>query len=459
MNRKILNLIYILLTLAVLYFLMPSSGGAIVWASFISLAGFYYAQWFKKAVFITSSIACAIALFFVKEYPFSTLSACLIFISLIPLPYYFYIKSGKLKKDFSAKIRVLKIKHSEILEKYKESFDERQKYEDETERIIQFYVACKKLSNCAVEEEYVKIILNALDEKARMIGCSILEKIKFEWKLLASSGILKDKDLVPYVHSLKFLGRDKNFNILDSLYSKELDNRNFGTIYWPLKIEEELLGCIVIVTEMIDVDRYMEEGLIFAPHISLGLKRINLFDEISEKSRIDGLTGLYLRRYFLNRLDAEIQRDRRYSDGFYILMLDLDRFKNVNDKYGHLTGDKVLASIAKIISSSVRPCDLVGRYGGEEFVVLIPSVNEKEVQFIAQKIKKSVKDAEFEENDEKFNITVSIGISYHSSKSISNSNFVINTADKALYKAKNTGRDRIVMYADMSDDASIGHKG
>jgi diguanylate cyclase (GGDEF)-like protein len=84
-----------------------------------------------------------------------------------------------------------------------------------------------------------------------------------------------------------------------------------------------------------------------------------------------------------------------------------------------------------IISSSVRPGDLVGRYGGEEFVVLVPSVNEKEVQFVAQKIKKSVKDAEFEENDEKFNITVSIGISCRSSKSISSSNFMINTADKA----------------------------
>lgn len=448
MNRKILILLYILLSLAVLYFLVTSSGVTIVWVSFISLIGFYYAHWFKKAVFITSSIACATALFFVKEYPFSILSVCVIFISFIPLPYYFYMKSRKLKKEFFAKISVLKINHGEILEKYKESFDERRKYEDETERIMQLYVADKNLSNCTVKEEYVKIVLNALNEKAEIIGCSILEKIKFEWKLLASSGILKGKDLVSYVHSLKFLDNDKNFNILDNM---ELDNRNFSTIYWPLKIEEKLLGCIVVVTEMVDVYRYMKEGLIFAPHISLGLKRINLFDEINEKSRIDGLTGLYLRRYFLKRLDAEMRRDRRYSDGFYVLMLDLDRFKNVNDKYGHLTGDKVLVSIAKIISSSIRLCDLVGRYGGEEFVILVPSVNEKEVQFVAQKIKKSVKDTEFKENDEKFNITMSIGISCHSSKSISNSNFIINTADKALYKAKNAGRDMIVMYADMSD--------
>jgi hypothetical protein len=213
-NKKILILSYIILALAVVYFIMPPERGIMVWASFIALAGFYYARWFKRAVFISSAIACYIVFSFAKEYPFSSFSACIIFLSLIPLPYYFHIKSRVSKKELSAKSRILKIKYRDILSKYKKSVDERQKYTNETDGIIQLYITAKKLSRTVSKEEYVEMILNTID-KNEIIGCSILENVKFEWKLLASSGILKNKDLIPYIHSLKFLGKDKNCDIID----------------------------------------------------------------------------------------------------------------------------------------------------------------------------------------------------------------------------------------------------
>jgi diguanylate cyclase (GGDEF)-like protein len=422
---------------------MPQTNGVcIVWASFIALSGLYYSQWFKKAVLISSCIACVVALLFVKEYPFSILSACVIFLSMVPIPYYFHIKSKKLKKEFFLKNRMLKIKHKANLLKLKKSFNERQKYEDNIEIMMQIYIIGKEISKCVSKGECAETILKTLKEKTGIIGCSFFEKTKVDWKMLASSEILHNENLIPYIQSLEFSNNDKKFGVM---YSRKFSNRNFEMVYWPLKIADELLGCIIIVTDTEDANRYVEEGSIFGPQISLGLKRINLFNQIDEKSRKDGLTGLYLKRYFLQRLDLEMQRGQRYNDGFYILMLDLDYFKDVNDKYGHLVGDKVLAVVAKSISDDVRLCDLVSRYGGEEFIILMPMIDKNEVKNAAEKVRKSIKDIIFEANNDKFNITVSIGVSCNS-KNISNPAHIINAADKALYKAKSIGRNEVVLY-------------
>jgi len=415
--------------------------GITVWAFFIALAGLYYSLWYRNAVLIFSGAACFAVLSLAGKCPFSALTACLVFLAVIPLPRYFYLKSKKFIRELSEKNRTLKIKHKEILLKYKESCDEKRKYEDNVKRIMQLYVTGRKLFQCVSKEEYAGIVLNFLKKMPGIVGCGIFEKIKFNWNILVYSGVLQNKNLIPYIESLEF-SRDRKYYIVNS---KEFDSRNFKILCWPLEIKSGLLGCVVVVAETKYLSKYIEEGSIFAPQISLGMERVNFFHEISEKSRNDGLTGLYLKRYFLQRLDLEMRRGKRYSSGFYILMLDLDYFKRVNDKYGHLIGDKVLAKVAEVILSAVKPGNLVARYGGEEFIILMPVIDEKEVKITAEKIKDSVQDIIFEENGDIFNVTVSIGISCNS-RNISDPNFIINAADKALYKAKNMGRNQVVLY-------------
>ncbi|GMO64158.1 MAG: hypothetical protein Nk1A_0280 [Endomicrobiia bacterium] len=442
MSRKILILIFILLVLASIFSvtskLYDSINSVIILSVFIALAGLYYSYWFKKAVLISSAISCVIVFFSVRKYSFSILSICLFFIVIIQLPYCFYLKSKNLKKELSERNLLLKMKRKRILLDYEESLAERQMYESNMERIRQLYIIGEKLFKCISKDEYSQIVLNSIEKKMKTVGCGIFERVKFSWKMLGSSGVLLDKN----INSLEFLKDSKKCSIMNS---EESENCDFKMVYWPLKIEDELIGCILIVTRIDYADICVEEGLIFTPQISLALKRINFFSEISEKSRNDGLTGLYLKRYFLQRLDLEMERKKRYNDGFYILMLDLDYFKSVNDRYGHLMGDKVLANIARLILSTVRPGDLVGRYGGEEFIILMPTISSEEVEIVANKIKNFVQNVIFQENGNKFNVTISIGVSCNS-RNITDINFIINTADKALYKAKNNGRNQVVLY-------------
>jgi len=159
----------------------------------------------------------------------------------------------------------------------------------------------------------------------------------------------------------------------------------------------------------------------------------------------DALTGLYNRKHFSELAETEIQRSARTSHLLYSAMLDFDYFKRINDTYGHPAGDLVLKTIAGVIRKNIRSYDLLCRYGGEEFVLMLAVNNEKEVFDVAERIRKDIKRTVMNYEGNELKITCSIGLARFLEKDTLDTS--IKKADDALYVAKNAGRDQVKIYA------------
>jgi diguanylate cyclase (GGDEF)-like protein len=164
--------------------------------------------------------------------------------------------------------------------------------------------------------------------------------------------------------------------------------------------------------------------------------------ELERLAITDPLTGLYNRRFFQSRLAAEIERARRYSRVLSLVMLDVDNFKEINDQRGHQFGDHVLAEVGKILMRNVRASDFVCRYGGEEFVVLLPETALEQAARAAEKLRTRLKER-FQVSREPVALTVSLGVASYPSPGVADEADLVRRADAALYEAKGLGRDRV----------------
>lgn len=167
-------------------------------------------------------------------------------------------------------------------------------------------------------------------------------------------------------------------------------------------------------------------------------------EKLAEMSIRDELTGMFNRRYFQDALEREISGALRYDHSLALCMIDLDHFKQVNDTYGHLCGDRVLQEFAKLLEESIRKYDVGCRYGGEEFTVILPDTSLKKAQALCERFRERVKGHPFSYEGVTIRITASIGVVSRPAKEDITGRRLVDLADKALYQAKHQGRDRVV---------------
>jgi diguanylate cyclase (GGDEF)-like protein len=174
----------------------------------------------------------------------------------------------------------------------------------------------------------------------------------------------------------------------------------------------------------------------------LSTERSEMLQKLKKLAITDGLTGLFNSRHFYKQLDLEVDRIKRYNHSISILIIDIDHFKDYNDLFGHMEGDKVLVKIGELIKSCLRRMDTAYRYGGEEFTVILPETNNQDAIIVAQRIRKIIEAEIFSPSSgEKITITVSIGTTeYEPEERISS---FVQRADKALYVSKDMGRNRV----------------
>lgn len=215
-----------------------------------------------------------------------------------------------------------------------------------------------------------------------------------------------------------------------------------GYVSLPLTIQGETAGYLLasgIAEE--DSDKFHILGHQFL----LGIKRALLYKKIQELAITDSLTQVFSRRHFLERFMEETERSRRFNYKFSFLMADIDYFKKCNDQYGHLVGDVILKEVSNIIKESIRQIDFVGRYGGEEFAIVLPETDSAQAIVVAERIRKAIEKRHIRAYDEILKVTISIGVSTFPVDA-ADERLLLERSDKALYEAKVKGRNKVCVY-------------
>jgi len=188
--------------------------------------------------------------------------------------------------------------------------------------------------------------------------------------------------------------------------------------------------------------------------VSKVLERRRLIRAAREKdyykrlSRLDGLTELYNHRFFHQLVDSEVARARRFGHKVSLLILDLDRFKEFNDRFGHPAGDVALKQVADLLRKTCRKYDFVARYGGEEFAIISPGAHANQASVLGERIRQRMTESEFLAGDQAVSLTLSAGIASLPDDATTKKD-LLELADRALYSAKTRGRDRIVLARDL----------
>lgn len=238
-----------------------------------------------------------------------------------------------------------------------------------------------------------------------------------------------------------FLTNAKEYRPFESLGPLNCGKAWLGV---PLLGHGQVLGYLSIYAQnsAIYENEHTRLAEIFANEASIAIENARLFQQVQQLAVTDELSGYYNRRYFYELVDLELARSKRYDHPVSLLMIDLDHFKEVNDKYGHATGDQVLRNICDQIRHAVRESDILGRHGGEEFVLLLPETSLDKAIEVAERLCRMIEAHRVRVDGIELSITVSIGAAAIGTE-CSDSDQLFQHADQAMYLAKQAGRNQV----------------
>ncbi|MBI5030671.1 MAG: diguanylate cyclase [Chloroflexi bacterium] len=214
----------------------------------------------------------------------------------------------------------------------------------------------------------------------------------------------------------------------------------------PLKIAEHVVGVMTIAFE--EVREFVESELrvlrLLAAHAAIAIENARLYDQVQQLAVTDSLTGLLNRRGFYQIGALEFDRAWRFNRPLAAMMLDVDHFKQINDTYTHAIGDQVLIALANACRNSLRTVDVIGRYGGEEFVILLPEADIEVASHVAERLRNTVEEIRLPANGAEVYVTISVGVAAMSANTTT-LELLIERADRAQYRAKQAGRNHVVV--------------
>jgi two-component system cell cycle response regulator len=218
-----------------------------------------------------------------------------------------------------------------------------------------------------------------------------------------------------------------------------------GFAAYPVRTNDALAGVLAFAGKAAarisgDAETFLSTA---AQQAKIVMENSRLYDKVKSLSIRDSLTGLFNHRHTMEQVASEFGRVGRYEGGVSLLMVDIDHFKKVNDAQGHQAGDVVLRDVARILKDTLRVVDSVGRYGGEEFVCILPHTNYDEALQTAERVRAAIAEHAFRTGPRETRVTVSVGVATYPSTRVDSPGGLLREADKALYRAKEGGRNRV----------------
>ncbi len=302
-----------------------------------------------------------------------------------------------------------------------------------------------------------------LDEMIKSVAQSLIQQLGFDRVRLylvnrdgenLENVLTMDQRGLPIIEKEKFPLKRGVHPMVDLLLGKMGDERvekyQRTILYLPLRTRDENLG-ILMVDNLLSQQEIPPEQIpvlaAVAAQLGMAIKNARLFQGVEELSITDSLTGLYLLRYFRQRLKEEFYRAERTHGQLSLMILDIDHFKRINDTYGHQAGDTILTTVAERVLANARKVDLTARYGGDEFVILLPDTSAEEALLLAERLHQAVSSEPVElSNKNSIHLTVSIGVATYPTHA-AKIDELIKRADEALYWIKSHGRNRIRLYS------------
>jgi diguanylate cyclase (GGDEF)-like protein len=283
--------------------------------------------------------------------------------------------------------------------------------------------------NIVMWNRYLQI--HASKESKDVIGHNIFDvfpELPIKWFQRKLSSVLE-------LNTQSFCSWEQRHHLFELSHSRPITTDSHfmaqNCTFLPLEPKGEVKHICILIEDVTDVCHYQT-------------MLTKTLDELALANRIDGLTQIFNRKHWEECLAQEFSRSRRYDHGLALIMFDLDNFKSFNDTYGHQCGDTVLIETSKVIQSLLRLCDLFGRYGGEEFAVILPDTDLKGAADVAERIREAINKNVINFQDKAMSVSASVGVAVINSEDTRYED-LISRSDLALYQAKDQGRNKVCL--------------
>lgn len=363
------------------------------------------------------------------------------------VPVYFRRYQSVLEREFARRKSHLDEHRAKSDQRHEIVLREKNELQENLERLQNRFALVQVMATKLEAGEILQTLGHMWKKRVGVKGCLILRRqLNGSWTTAFSDGIFNAQDWIRFLMAHPSIARSRRIRRTPA-NGRQLSfpGHPFGgaCLLVPFTWDKDILAMGVVEIDPPRMEESLEGFNIERKLVSIGLRRADLYDLMTERSRYDALTGAFLRRSLTERLEDVMRKSHRYNTPLFFALMDIDHFKMLNDRWGHVVGDRVLVHLAQTVRRLGHPGVVLGRFGGDEFALILEMDSVTEVVAWFERLRQLLLDAPLRDREAIIRFTLSAGVSAYLPDRPTVSELLAQ-ADHALYQAKRAGRDRIV---------------